>query len=88
VFQETADDGSDKGPRSVGGDAALPPPGQVRWTPWRKRSIVLALRDGTIAALEAYERYDLSREELAAWIEGFERHGLAGLHLKCGRWRR
>jgi len=65
---------------------SLPAKGDVRWTPWRKRDVVLALRQGTITAPDVIERYRLSREELADWIECFERHGIAGLHLKHKRW--
>ncbi len=65
---------------------SLPIQGNVRWTPWRKRDVVVALRDGTITAHEAIERYRLSREELADWMDCFERHGIAGLHLKRKRW--
>jgi Protein of unknown function (DUF1153) len=66
--------------------ASLPIEANVRWTPWRKRDVVLALRDGAITVPEAIERYRLSREELADWIECFERHGVSGLQVKRKRW--
>jgi hypothetical protein len=66
--------------------ASLPTHGNVRWTAWRKRDVVVAVLSGAIAAHEALERYRLSREELADWIDGFERHGVAGLQLKRKRW--
>jgi hypothetical protein len=68
------------------GRGSLPLQGNVRWTAWRKRDVVIALRSGVITADDAIERYRLSREELRDWIEGFERHGVAGLHLKRKRW--
>jgi Protein of unknown function (DUF1153) len=64
----------------------LPLQGDVRWTAWRKRDVVVALLSGGITENDAIERYRLSREELSDWIEGFERHGIAGLHLKRKRW--
>jgi transposase-like protein len=63
----------------------LPPREVRRWTPWRKRSVVLAVRDGVITMGEACEHYTLTHEELTGWIDAFERRGLAGLHLKCAR---
>jgi hypothetical protein len=54
----------------------------LRWTPRHKLWIVVAVRDGALSAKEACLRYRLSSEELAAWVESFERHGFAGLHAK------
>ena len=71
---------------SVALQVALPLQGNVRWTAWRKRDVVLALLSGTITHDDAIVRYRLSREELSDWIEGFEQHGIAGLHLKRKRW--
>jgi hypothetical protein len=82
MLREAEDDDASE-PRIWG---SLPLHGNVRWTPWRKRDVVLAIRNGAITANEALERYRLSREELTDWMEGFEQHGIAGLHLKCKRW--
>jgi len=72
------------------GSLTLPKPiplqENVRWTAWRKRDVVIALLSGGITEDDAIERYRLSREELNDWIEGFERHGIAGLHMKRKRW--
>jgi transposase len=57
----------------------------MRWTPWRKRSVILAVRAGEMTMREASERYMLSQEELASWIADFERRGVTGLLLKCGK---
>jgi hypothetical protein len=65
---------------------SIPLQENVRWTAWRKRDVVLALLGGAITADDAIARYRLSREELSDWIEGFERHGIAGLHVKRKRW--
>jgi hypothetical protein len=75
----------DHGQNAAKAAAGLPQPGIVRWTPWRKRSVVLAIRLHVISALDACERYMLSHEELMGWIDAFECAGLAGLHIKCGR---
>lgn len=64
--------------------ASLPQPGVVRWTPWRKRAVVLAIRLHVLSPLDACERYVLSHEELIGWIDAFDCAGLAGLHIKCG----
>jgi Protein of unknown function (DUF1153) len=84
MLQEATAEESQNSESDVWG--SLPTQGNVRWTPWRKRDVVIALRNGAITAFEAIERYRLSREELADWIEGFERYGVAGLHLKRKRW--
>jgi len=60
----------------------LPPPCTMRWTAWRKRAVVLAVREGVISANEASDRYNLSREELADWGEAFDRRGIGGLLVK------
>ena len=79
MLQAVDDDGSGG---FAGSGALLPIKGDVRWTPRRKRDVIIALRQGAITAREAIERYRLSSEELADWIECFARHGIAGLHLK------
>jgi hypothetical protein len=78
------DDPERRGPVAL--QAALPLQGNVRWTAWRKRDVVLALLAGAITHDDAIARYRLSREELSDWIAGFEQHGIAGLQLKRKRW--
>src|ERR1700733_2622283 len=60
----------------------LPPPSTTRWTAWRKRAVVIGVRQGALTADEAGDRYKLSREELAYWGEAFDRRGIGGLLLK------
>jgi hypothetical protein len=50
-----------------------------RWVSRRKAAVVAAVRAGVIGREEAYERYALSPEELAAWEAAFDRHGIQGL---------
>jgi hypothetical protein len=57
----------------------LPPANTKRWVSRRKAAVVLATRGGVISRKEAYERYALSAEELAAWEAAFDRHGIRGL---------
>lgn len=59
----------------------------LRWTPRHKLWIVMAVRDGALTAKEACARYRLPADELSAWVESFERRGLAGLHAKRRRRR-
>jgi hypothetical protein len=66
-------------------DVRLPTEAIMRWTPWRKRSVILAVRAGELTMREASARYMLSQEELASWIADFERRGVTGLLLKCGK---
>jgi len=54
----------------------------MRWTAWRKRAVVIGLRQGILTADEASRRYNLSREELAHWGDAFDRRGIGGLLLK------
>jgi hypothetical protein len=76
----------DKNPgREPRGQAQARPEAIVRWTPWRKLYIVVAVRNGKITAQEACDRHNLSHEELTGWIEGYDRAGLAGLQQKRGR---
>ena len=56
----------------------LPPSNTKRWVS-RRKAAVGATRAGVISREEAYERYALSPEELAAWEAAFDRHGIRGL---------
>jgi hypothetical protein len=58
---------------------ALPPTMATRWSPRRKAEVVLAARNGNISREEAYRRYLLSPEELAAWEAALDRSGIPGL---------
>ena len=85
MIQPAEEDDPD-GRGSLSLQADLPLQGNIRWTAWRKRDVVIALLSGGITEGDAIERYRLSREEISDWIEGFERHGIAGLHMKRKRW--
>lgn len=66
----------------------LPSPDLDRWGPRRKAEVVVAIRGGLISLDEAVDRYRLSMEEVANWLNLFDRHGLKGLrvtHLKTYR---
>ncbi len=51
----------------------------MRWAPRRKAAIVVAIGSGEISVAEAQWRYDLSDEELAAWMRDYDAHGWPGL---------
>jgi len=72
-------------PPDVEPGSPLPSPDTVRWTHSRKAAVVIAVRAGTLTRTEARKRYRLSREELAAWEEAFDRYGTDGLYLKTRR---
>lgn len=57
----------------------LPPPGMKRWTARHKALIVIAVRCGLISLEEACSNYKLTVDELFAWRESYDRHGLRGL---------
>ena len=57
----------------------LPPPNTKRWVARRKAAVLAALRDAAITIEEACRRYELSEEELRAWLRAFDAHGLPGL---------
>jgi hypothetical protein len=59
--------------------ADLPPRGTTRWVARRKRAVVHGVRSGLLTLEDALERYDLSKEEFAAWEAAEARHGLSGL---------
>lgn len=60
----------------------LPPPNMKRWTAHRKAAVAGAVRDGWLTLEGACERYKLSAEELIAWMQVLDQHGLYGLRLK------
>ena len=51
----------------------------MRWTASRKAAIIVAIRNGEISAAEARSQYDLSDEELAAWMRDYDALGVRGL---------
>jgi hypothetical protein len=69
-------------------DLDLPPIDTVRWTPYRKASVVRGVRSGAISLDEACRRYQLSVEEFLAWQEAIEAHGIGALHVTRSRYYR
>ena len=63
-------------------ERALPPPGPVRWSAWKKAAVVIAVRSGSLHLREAYDRYMLSEEEFSRWEEAFDQDGIAGLQAE------
>ncbi len=57
----------------------LPPTVATRWSARRKAEVVFAARSGKISREEAYRRYLLSPEELAAWEAAIDQNGIPGL---------
>jgi hypothetical protein len=57
----------------------LPAANTKRWSSRRKAAVVIAIRSGNIARMEARTRYALSEEELAGWEIAFARRGILGL---------
>jgi transposase-like protein len=58
----------------------MPEPANVkRWTPQRKAAVLAEVRSGAITVEEACRRYEISGEEVLAWLRAFEIHGLPGL---------
>ena len=55
--------------------ADLPPPNTYRWVASRKAMVVDAVVHNLISKKEALARYELSEEELDAWIAAASRHG-------------
>lgn len=53
-----------------------------RWGARVKAAVVLALRLQVLSRSEAYERYQLSAEELDAWEAALDRDGIAGLQAR------
>ena len=64
---------------------ALPPTVATRWSPRRKAEVVLAARSGNISREEAYRRYFLSPEELAAWEAALDQNGLPVCAVRASR---
>jgi hypothetical protein len=64
---------------AVADHASLPAADTRRWTARRKAAVVIAVRGGTLTPEEACTRWQLSREELAAWRAAFAVHGVHGL---------
>ncbi len=63
------------------GSTGLPPADAVRWTAQRKALVVKAVSTGVISFEEACHRYQLSQEELVAWHQAMETHGMGGLRV-------
>lgn len=55
--------------------ADLPDPGTRRWVASRKAVVVKAVMYGLMTPEEAQERYALSEEEFALWMQAVEKHG-------------
>ena len=62
---------------------SLPPARSMKWRARDKAAVVLAVRNGTLSLSEAFDRYQLSAEELRQWEEAFDRDGIAGLQVKA-----
>ncbi len=60
---------------SILSHADLPPPNTYRWVASRKAVVVDAVVHQLISRKEALVRYDLSDEELDAWIAAAILHG-------------
>lgn len=61
--------------------ADLPPKSTRRWVASRKATVVRAVEFGLLEQDEALERYDLSEEEFASWVQAVSAHGLDGLKV-------
>ena len=66
---------------SEGNSGGSPRPATRRWTARRKAAVVEAVRSGVLTLAEACERYNLSAEEIAAWLRAIEQHGIYGLRV-------
>ena len=60
----------------------------MRWTSRRKAEIVVEIEKGLITPEEAKRRYELSDEELAAWVRDYAAYGQDGLGVKQRRPRK
>jgi hypothetical protein len=60
----------------------------MRWTSRRKAEVVVAIEKGLITPEEAKRRYELSDEELAAWVRDYAAYGQDGLGVKKRRPRK
>jgi len=65
--------------------ADLPPKNLKRWVARRKADVVDAVEGGLLSEAEACARYNISREEFAAWLGAYESGGVAGLRARAGR---
>lgn len=61
--------------------ADLPPADTRRWVASRKAIVVKAVKHGLLSESEAKERYALSDEEYALWVEAIEKHGEKALRV-------
>jgi hypothetical protein len=61
--------------------ADLPPPDTHRWVASRKAVVIKAVKYGLISESEAMERYSLSAEEFALWMQAIEKHGEKALRV-------
>jgi hypothetical protein len=50
-----------------------------RWTPRRKRAVLMEITSGLLSEAQAIRDYALSAEELNEWRRAFLEHGKAGL---------
>ncbi len=62
-------------------DPNLPPSDTVRWSPYRKASVVDGVRNGALSLDEACQRYQLSADEFLAWQRAVESHGVGALRI-------
>jgi transposase-like protein len=53
-----------------------------RWTAKRKIEVLDDLRAERYTVEEALTKHDVSAEELARWLDLYERHGLRGLKVR------
>ncbi|SDH98583.1 DUF1153 domain-containing protein [Lutimaribacter saemankumensis] len=59
--------------------ADLPPADTRRWVAARKAAVVRGVLYGLITQAEALERYGLSDEEFAGWLDAIRFHGFDAL---------
>ena len=62
----------------------LPPSDVKRWTPTKKKAVVVALKEEgrpKITSDAVCQRYDISPEELAAWEYNWQKYGIEGLKV-------
>lgn len=71
-----------EGPRAVTlpdgrvmSQADLPNPSTRRWVASRKAAVVRGVTYGLISKSQALERYSLSEEEFAHWLQSIAEHG-------------
>jgi hypothetical protein len=64
-------------------DTELPPDGFVdRWTASRKEAVVSRVVAGELSPGDALRRWNISVEELDAWLMAYRRRGRRGLHAQ------